>query len=157
MNLFSDGTKLALDNDIPWAPMGPDPDGGVDMKLFRVDEKNNKIVFLNRFQPGFVAIKHRHLGEVHAYTLQGRWHYFEYDWVSGPGDYVYEEPDTIHTLEALPDNTEPTIVFFVVEGGLDVYDDEDNIMLTVDIPMFEEMYRQGIEALGLSYPENILR
>jgi len=157
MTIFTDGTKLALDDSIPWAPMGPDPDGGVDMKIFRVDKENNKIVFLNRFAPGFVAIKHRHLGEVHGYTLQGKWHYFEYDWVAGPGDYIYEEPDTIHTLEALPDNTEPTIVFFVVEGGLEVYDDDDNVMLTVDIPMFEEMYKQGIEALGLDYPEEILR
>ena len=49
------------------------------------------------------------------------------------------------------------IVFFVVEGGLEVYDDDDNIMLTVDIPMFEEMYKQGIEALGLDYPADILR
>ena len=157
MNVFADGTKLALDEEIPWASMGPDPKGGVDIKIFRVDSVNNRIAFLNRFQPGFIATKHRHVGEVHAYTLQGAWHYFEYDWISGPGDYVYEEPGTIHTLEALPSNTEPTVVFFVVEGGLDVYDDDNNLLLRVTIPMFEEMYRQGLETLGLAYPEGILR
>ncbi len=157
MNVFADGTQLALDKEIPWAPMGPDPEGGVDIKIFRVDSKNNRIAFLNRFQPGFIATKHRHVGEVHAYTLQGCWHYFEYDWLSGPGDYVYEEPGTIHTLEALPSNTEPTVVFFVVEGGIDVYDDQDNLLLTVTISMFEEMYKQGLEALGIGYPEGILR
>jgi len=150
-------TQFASERDIPWAPMGPDPKGGVDIRIFRVDSANNRMAFMNRFHPGFIATRHRHVGEVHAYTLKGRWHYFEYDWVAGPGDYVYEQPGTIHTLHAFDDNTEPTEVFFVIEGGLDVYDDNDNLLLTVTLPMFEEMYRQGLDALGLPYPAAILR
>jgi 2,4'-dihydroxyacetophenone dioxygenase len=157
MKISAIDTQFASEKDIPWAPMGPDPKGGVDIRIFRVDSKSNRMAFMNRFHPGFVAMKHRHVGEVHAYTLKGRWHYFEYDWVAGPGDYIYERPGTIHTLEAFPDNQGFTDVFFVIEGGLDVYDDNNNLLLTVTLPMFEEMYRQGLDALGLPYPAAILR
>ena len=38
---------------------------------------------MNRFAPGFQAPKHLHLGEVHGFTLEGRWGYREYDWLAG--------------------------------------------------------------------------
>ncbi len=83
--------------------------------------------FLNRFQPGFQAPKHLHRGEVHAYTLEGCWHYLEYDWVSRAGDYVYEPPDTAHMLKVPDDNAGPTTVFFSVAKGMDLYDDAGNV------------------------------
>ena len=148
-------TRMLKDDDIPWGPMGP-PGTGVEIKILRSNAQQDSITFLNRFQPGFEAIKHRHLGDVHAYTLQGTWFYHEYDWKAGPGDYIYEPPDTIHTLKVPDDATEPTVVFFVVKGGLDLYDGTE-VFMTVDLKGFEDLYREGLQSIGVEYPESILR
>lgn len=148
-------TRMLREDNIPWGPMGP-PGTGVEIKILRANAQADSITFLNRFQPGFEAIKHRHLGEVHAYTLEGNWHYLEYDWSAGPGDYVFEPPDTIHTLKVADDATQPTVVFFVVKGGLELYD-AGEVFMTVDIAGFEDLYREGLQSIGLDYPEGIVR
>jgi 2,4'-dihydroxyacetophenone dioxygenase len=151
----SAATRVVPHASIPWVHMGP-ADSGVEMKLLRCGKEDEVTVFLNRFAPGFQAPRHRHLGEVHAYTLQGRWFYLEYDWESTAGDYVYEPPDTIHTLKVPDENSEPTVVFFSVCKGLDLYDDAGNVFMTQDRQGLEMIYRAGLEAKGLSWPDEIL-
>ena len=152
---MSNATRVVPHADIPWVPMGPD-DSGVEMKLLRVGKEDGVCTFLNRFQPGFQAPKHLHLGEVHAYTIEGRWHYLEYDWVSEAGDYVYEPPDTVHTLKVPDDNDGPTIVFFTVAKGMDLYDDAGNVFMTQDNQGMEALYRMGLQTRGLEWPESVL-
>jgi hypothetical protein len=111
---------------------------------------------LNRFAPGFRAPKHRHLGEVHGYTLQGRWFYEEYDWVATAGDYIYEPADSVHTLKVPEDNPGPTIVFFTVAQGLELMDDAGNVFMVQDAPGMELLYRVSLEKQGLAYPATVL-
>jgi len=151
----ADMTRILPDDSVPWGPMGP-PGTGVEIKILRVNVQTDSITFLNRFQPGFEAIRHRHLGEVHAYTLEGHWHYLEYDWSAGPGDYVFEPPDAIHTLKVADDAAVPTVVFFVLRGGLELYDG-GKVFMTVNIQGFEDLYREGLDSIGVDYPHNIVR
>ena len=148
-------TRVVSEGAVPWVPMGP-LDSGVEMKLLRIGKEDDVCTFMNRFQPGFQAPKHLHLGEVHAYTVEGCWHYLEYDWVSRAGDYVFEPPDTCHTLHVPEDNTGPTVVFFSVAKGMDLYTPEGEVFMTQDNRGLEALYRGGIEFLGLDWPDAIL-
>jgi len=148
-------TSLVSHEAIPWVWMGFEG-SGVEMKLLKCGRTDDVCAFLNRFQPGFMAPRHLHLGEVHAYTLQGRWHYLEYDWESRAGDYVFEPPDTVHTLHVPEDNTEPTIVFFTVAKGMDLYDENGQVFMTQDARGLEELYRGGLAEQGLEWPGAIV-
>lgn len=148
-------TRVVPGADVPWVWMGG-PESKVEMKLLKCGREDGVCSFLNRFHPGFLAPRHLHLGEVHAYTLQGSWHYLEYDWVSGAGDYVYEPPQTTHTLKVPDDGIEPTIVFFTVAKGMDLYDGDGNVFMTQDAAGMEAIYRAGVEALGVEFPKSIL-
>jgi 2,4'-dihydroxyacetophenone dioxygenase len=61
--------------------------------------------------------RHYHPHQVFAYTISGKWGYLEYDWVAGPGDFVYETPGGSHTLVAY-ESDEPMRVHFNVTGPL---------------------------------------
>ena len=145
-------TRLATDDAIPWAEVG----GGFAMKLFRRGAKDGVYSMLNRFAPGFRAPRHRHLGEVHGYTLAGRWLYEEYDWVAGPGDYIYEPAGSVHTLVVPADNPAPTVVFFTVAQGLELMDDAGNVFMVQDAPGMEQLYRVSLEREGVAYPAGVL-
>ena len=145
-------TSLVPHDHLPWAEIGP----GVELKMLRRGDADGVYTMLNRFEPGFIAPKHLHLGDVHAYTIQGRWHYQEYDWVAGPGDYVFEPSGSIHTLVINEDNTEPTIALFTIANGIEVYDDNGDLLMLQDGPGMDALYRVGLEAQGLSYPEAVL-
>jgi len=144
--------RLACDESIPWAEVG----GGFAMKLFRRGQADGVYSMLNRFEPGFRAPKHRHLGEVHGYTLAGRWYYEEYEWVAGAGDYIYEPAGSVHTLVVPADNREPTLVFFTVALGLELVDDAGNVFLVQDAAGMELLYRVSLEKQGLAYPVGVL-
>jgi anti-sigma factor ChrR (cupin superfamily) len=150
-----DATRLVRNAEIPWIWLG-DRSSGVEMKLLRIGKEDGVYTMINRFQPGFQAPKHLHLGEVHALTLTGRWHYLEYDWVCESGDYVYEPPDTIHTLKVPEDNPEPVVVFFTVAKGMDLYDEAGQVFMTQDNAGMEALYRAGLETAGIPWPECIL-
>ena len=145
-------TSLVPHEHLPWAEIGP----GVEMKMLRRGQADGVYTMLNRFEPGFVAPTHLHLGDVHAYTIQGRWHYREYDWVAAAGDYVFEPSGSVHTLIIPEDNTEPTIALFTIANGIEIYDDNGDILMTQDGPGMDAFYRVGLEGKGLAYPDAVL-
>src|SRR5215210_3040008 len=104
--------------EMPWAELAP----GIEAKLLRVSEQTGTYVLMNRFAPGTVLPTHRHMGTVHAFTIQGRWRYREYDWVATAGSFAFEPAGATHTLTA--EGEEDTVVLFVIEGGLIVFDDD---------------------------------
>lgn len=67
-----------------------------------------------RFQPGLTIQRHKHTGEVFAFTLKGSWKYFEYPEVNTAGSYLYEPAGSIHTLHVPATNTEVTDVWFAI-------------------------------------------
>ena len=135
-------------DDLPWAVW----DEGVEAKMLRVSRETGTWVIINRFAPGKRIPTHHHDGAVHAYTLKGRWHYLEYDFVASPGSFVFEQAGSTHTLEAMPDSEEPVEVFFVIEGGLILYDDDGNYFGYTDAQMALDMYYGALDAAGIPRP-----
>ena len=140
-----DAISAHLDtDDLPWAVW----DEGVEAKMLRVSRETGTWVIINRFAPGKRIPTHHHDGAVHAYTLKGRWHYLEYDFVASPGSFVFEQAGSTHTLEAMPDSEEPVEVFFVIEGGLILYDDDGNYFGYTDAQMALDERRRPFDPRG---------
>lgn len=97
--------------------------------------------------------RHRHRGPVWACTLEGSWRYLEYDWVSKPGDYVHESPGVIHTL--VSDDPNGMKTFFMLNGSLEFYDDQDNLMQTLDVFWMIDHYLSYCRQKGLKINEKL--
>ncbi|HEX9683608.1 MAG TPA: 2,4'-dihydroxyacetophenone dioxygenase family protein [Acidimicrobiales bacterium] len=145
-------TSLCPTNDMPWGTLWE----GIDIKFLRFGEKSGTYTLMTRFAPGVELPKHRHFGDVHAYTIQGRWHYKEYDWVANAGDYIYEPPNSVHTLQVPAANTEPTIVIFTIDKGMVLLDEEDQILMIEDATTVYGYYCQALQAQGDEIPTTIL-
>jgi hypothetical protein len=68
--------------------------------------------------PDHISPTHIHTGMVFGYTIQGMWHYREYDWIAKPGSLIYEAADSMHTYEVLGDR-EVTGVWY--QAGPNIY------------------------------------
>lgn len=89
--------------------------------LFNVTE--GYFVNILRVRRSGVLSRHRHVGPVHAYVIEGRWHYLEHEWWAERGSYVFEPPGEIHTLEVPNGIVEMQTLFHVT--GAYIYVDRD--------------------------------
>jgi quercetin dioxygenase-like cupin family protein len=140
------------DDDAPWVDTGM----GVELKVMRVDLDRGTWVIRNRFQPGVQLQRHKHTGAVEGYTLSGRWHYLEYDFVSVAGSYIYEPAGSVHTLNVPEDNTELTDVLFVIEGALLNLTPDGQVENVFDAEAMLEAYFALAEAAGMARPSGVL-
>ncbi len=92
--------------------------------------------------------RHRHSGAVHAYTLKGRWHYLEHDWVAEAGGYVFEPPGETHTL-VVPEGCDEMMTLFFVHGSLMFVDPKGQTTGYDDVFTRIDKYRAHFEAVGL--------
>jgi len=88
-------------DELPWADIG----GGNKLRLLQLREKEGLWIVENIFQKGFDVQTHRHTGPVWGYTVSGAWKYKEYDYVNRAGSFLYEPAGSIHTLQAIEDDT----------------------------------------------------
>jgi quercetin dioxygenase-like cupin family protein len=140
---------LPIDTEkFPWATFFP----GIDVKLLRASEATASYTLLARFAPGTYLPKHKHFGEVQAYTFQGRWHYLEYAWHATAGSLVFEPPGATHTLHVPEDATEPALILFMVTGGMALLTDEDEVFMLEDVPAMRERYIEAIKSAGFDPP-----
>lgn len=139
-------------DELPWATWME----GVEAKILRADKAANQYTLLVRFAPGTQLPRHRHFGPVHAWTMQGRWHYLEYDWVAEAGSYVYEESLGTHTFKVFDDNTEDTLVLFVMQGGLVLINDEGMPWWHEDAETALGLYRTALDNQGDEFPEDLI-
>jgi 2,4'-dihydroxyacetophenone dioxygenase len=146
------GTNVVPGSAAPWAEVTE----GVEIRMLRAGGGSGHYTAMFRFRPGTRLPKHHHMGAVHAYTLSGSWRYLEYDWVAGPGSYVYEEPGSVHTLVVPDDATEPAVVLFVVESGMVLIADDGSLQLIWDARAMDDLYRATLENNGLPYPPEVL-
>jgi 2,4'-dihydroxyacetophenone dioxygenase len=116
------------EQDRPWVDSGR----GSMKQMVRLHLDSGTWIIRDRFQPGYRAQRHRHTGPVHAFTTSGAWRYEEYDFVAGPGSYVHEPANSVHTLDVPRENADVTEVLFIVEGGLLMLDDDDAVTAYVD-------------------------
>jgi 2,4'-dihydroxyacetophenone dioxygenase len=136
----------------PWVDTGI----GIDLKVMRVDLGKGTWAIRNRFQPGVQIPRHRHTGPVDGYTLTGRWHYLEYDFVSTAGSYIHEPAGSVHTLHVPEDNTEPTDVLFVIEGALLNLTPDGQIESVTDGPSILEAYFALLDAAEINRPTGLI-
>lgn len=137
---------------LPWVEVEL-PTGVVGAKVLRISEQTSSFTVVSRMPAGVEVPRHRHLGEVHAYTHCGRWRYLEYEWIAGPGSYVYEPPGSVHTLHVLED-METT---FVISGGQEMLGPNDDVLTVENAATARALYFGMLEAQGLRVPAEILQ
>ena len=122
------------------------------VRLLRCDESSGTYVMHARFGAGTELPKHRHFGPVQAYTIAGRWRYYEYDWVATAGDYVFESPGSEHTLVA----EEDTEIIFTIEGGLILMGPNGELWMYEDLHSSRERYYLALQMQGVEPPIDVL-
>lgn len=129
--------KDALGPGIHFQPLLADPESGVS-------------AVIGIFAPGIVVSSHYHTGAVHGYTLQGSWFYKEYpDQLQTPGSYLYEPASSMHTFCVPQDNTEDTVVFFLVFGGNLHFDDAGNFQSILDAQTIQALVQSCAQTQDL--------
>ena len=106
-------------------------------------------------EPGATIQRHKHTGEVFAFTIQGAWKYLEYPEVNRAGSYLYEPAGSIHTLHALETNDEVTDVWFTIHGANLNLDAEGRVESVLDASAALEIYRGLCEQNGYGRPDVI--
>lgn len=94
---------------------------------------------------GFIS-RHAHPAPVHGYVLSGNWRYEEREWTASPGDYVFEPPGDIHTLIALPGESQ---TLFWITGALIELDAEGRTLGYADVFTRIEQAARHYESVGL--------
>jgi quercetin dioxygenase-like cupin family protein len=121
---------------------------GVDFKPLAFSVSQGYFVNILRVRKAGVLSRHRHAGTVHAFTLRGRWHYLEHDWVAEAGDYVCEPPGETHTL-VVPDDVTEMMTLFFVSGGYTYVDPFGTALSYEDVFTKLDLAKAHYEQLGL--------
>jgi quercetin dioxygenase-like cupin family protein len=103
---------------------------------------------LLRVRRAGVLSRHRHPMLVVGYVIKGRWFYREHDWVANEGDFVYEPPGEIHTLE-VPADCPEMITFFNISGAMIYLDAAGRQVGYEDVFTKIDMCRAHYEKAGL--------
>lgn len=128
---------------------------GIQFQLLQVDIENGFWVVRVRFEPGVTIQKHKHTGEVFAYTIKGSWKYLEYPEVNTAGSFLYEPAGAVHTLHVLEKNKDITDVFFVVRGANLDLDEEGNVENVLDPGSVLRIYLEQCQKEGHPAPDII--
>ncbi len=139
---------FARDEALPWVDAGE----GVELKVIRVVDHAAIWVVRNRFAPGVQIPRHKHTGEIHAFTTRGCWHYAEYGIDYPAGTYVYEPAGSVHTLTVNRDNDGPTEALFVMQGVNLNLGPNGEIERVDDGPTALAFYLAMCEAMGVPNP-----
>lgn len=147
-----DVVRHAGEDQLPWVDCG----GGIWLKVLRVDPAAGVWVVRNRFEPGVRLQTHRHTGPVDGFTVEGRWHYLEYEFFSAAGSYIREPAGSVHTLDVPEDNDGITDVLFVMEGvNLNLAAD-GSVESVTDGRGTLEAYEALCEAQGFGRPTGVI-
>lgn len=141
------------EEELPFVDIGD----GSTLQVLQIDIEKGLWVIRNRFKPGTQIDRHKHTGEVHAFTTAGSWKYAEYPEVNRAGSYLYEPAGSIHTLTVPADNREDTDVWFAITGANLNLDADDNVVSVVDAGTVCDAYYALCEAQGLPRPNIIGR
>ncbi|KAI1342466.1 hypothetical protein F5Y15DRAFT_305111 [Xylariaceae sp. FL0016] len=125
--------------------------GSIYVKPLRFENRSGLYVIVLKTDPRAELGKHRHRGEVRAYTVRGNWGYHEYEWTGKPGDYITEMPGTIHTLWM----GEGSEVMFNVVGSIEFFNDDNTLRETLDSFSFWRMYVEHCQERGIKPNEKL--
>ena len=137
------------EEELPFVSLGD----GTHLQLLQVDVEAGLWVVRTRFEAGVTIPKHKHTGEVFAFTLAGSWKYVEYPEVNTAGSYLYEPAGSIHTLTVPEANAGLTDVWFAIYGAnLNFGPDGTTIESVVDAGFIRDAYFALCEAEGKPRP-----
>ena len=136
------------EDELPFVEIEP----GVELQLLHVDIPNGLWVIRNRFAPGTKVQKHKHTGQVFAFTQSGSWKYEEYPEVNRAGSYLFEPAGSVHTLIVPDTNTEVTDVWFAIYGANLNLDADGNVDLVIDAQLVLDFYLGLCAAAGVEDP-----
>ena len=108
-----------------------------------------------RLEPGATIQRHKHTGEVFAFTLAGAWKYLEYPEVNTAGSYLFEPAGSIHTLHALKSNDGITDAWFAIRGANLNLDAAGNVESVLDAALALEIYTTRCREAGHPMPNVI--
>ncbi len=138
--------------DLPWVSLVD----GVSFQLLQVNVESALWVLRTRFAPGVTVQRHKHTGEVYAFTLSGAWRYLEYPEINRAGSYLFEPAGSVHTLHALADNDGDTEVWFAIRGANLNLTPEGKVESVTDAAKILQVYERECAARGLPKP-NVIR
>lgn len=127
----------------PWVPFGDN----AAIRHLAFDVRQNlysNILWIKG--PGVIGT-HKHRGVVVMICLEGGARYLEYDWVAGPGSFMYEPPGLTHTL--VSDHPQGTKLFGWMQGPIEFYDENGQFIETIDVWWFINHYESYCKANGL--------
>jgi 2,4'-dihydroxyacetophenone dioxygenase len=128
-------------------------EGSMAVQLMHVNVESGLWVIRTRFGPGTTVQKHKHTGEIFAFTESGSWYYLEYpEDINRPGSYLYEPAGSVHTLHVPKSNTEDTDVCFVMNGANLNLDAQGEVESVLDAGAMLEAYLAGCEEQGSPVP-----
>lgn len=140
--------------DLPYIDLPLENGGAIKLQLLHVNIEAGLWVMRNQFPPGTTIPKHKHTGEVFAFTSSGSWYYLEYpEDVNIAGSYLYEPAGSIHTLHVPESNTEVTEVCFVINGANLDLNSKDEVENVADAGSVLDLYYSTCEAQGKNPPK----
>lgn len=128
---------------------------GIMVQVLHIDIESGLWVTRMRAQPGITLQKHKHTGEVFAFTIAGSWKYLEYPEINTAGSYLYEPAGSVHTLHIPSSNTGVTDVWFAIRGANLNLDAIGNVESVMDAAATLDMYVSGCRAAGFPVPDVI--
>jgi 2,4'-dihydroxyacetophenone dioxygenase len=131
---------------LPWVPFTPYSDE-VMLKYFKIDPVRGEVVAGFRMPVGADLAAHYHTGTVIVYNVRGSWRYLEHEWVSRPGDVIYETAASLHKPVVVGDEDVETVT--ITMGELLFLDDAGNIIARENCKTSLERYVAYCEANGL--------
>lgn len=139
------------EDDLPFVDMGD----GMHLQLLQVDIDLGLWVVRTRFEPGVTIPRHKHTGQVFAFTIAGSWKYIEYPQVNTAGSYLYEPAGSVHTLTVPADQEGMTDVWFAIYGANLNLDADGNVEMVIDAGFIKEFYFAMCDAMGKPNPDVI--
>lgn len=128
---------------------------GAELQLLQVDIDAGLWVIRTRLQPGVTLQRHKHTGEVFAFTIAGSWKYLEYPEINTAGSYLFEPPGSVHTLHVPDTNTGVTDMWFAIRGANLELDSDGKVENVVDAGAALEIYCQLCREAGHAEPDVI--
>ena len=138
------------ESDLPFVPYQE----GVTFQLLQVDVEAGFFVVRVRGEPGKTIQKHKHTGEIFAFTSAGSWKYLEYPEINTAALISTSRPDQ-STRCTSQTNTEVTDVSFVLHGANLHLDADGNVESVLDASAALAVYRAACRDNGLPEPDVI--
>lgn len=125
---------------LPWVRWGF---RGSQFKLLHADPANERFTILMKIEPGVTAPRHRHLGTVEAYVLEGSFYYLEQpDQVFTPGCYLVEQDGSVHQ----PTSLDGVVMLATFYGSVQAIDANGQTTGGIDCRWHIEAWKPGSEA-----------